>query len=309
MTRGGTGADRTWLVALATALWGTDALWRMPLATSLPSGTVVFWEHLISAVLLAPFLPRALRALAACGWRERVAVVVIGAGSSAAATALFTAAFQAGDPVTPLVLQKLQPIFAAFASFAVLRERISGRYFWFAVPALVGGWMLAFANPLDVRVSQLVPVLLALGAAVLWAAGTVLGRLVSRRIPARDVTALRFAVGLPAAAAIMSVRGDPVAVDWANLPGLVLLALISGLAGLGLYYLGLRTTPAARATLAELSFPATAAIVGVGVFGAELSPTQWVGFALVVGMVAALGWHERARADKLVTSPPEPVSA
>lgn len=215
----GTSADRTWLVALATALWGTDALWRMPLATSLPSGTVVFWEHLISAVLLAPFLPRAFRAFAACGWRERVGVIVIGVGSSALATALFTAAFQAGDPVTPLVLQKLQPIFAAFASFAVLRERISGRYFWFAVPALVGGWMLAFANPLDIRVSQLVPVLLAFGAAVLWAAGTVLGRLVSSRIPARDITALRFTVGLPAAAAIMTIRGDLVAVGWANLPG------------------------------------------------------------------------------------------
>lgn len=306
--RGGAGRDRTWLVAIATAMWGTDALWRMPLATSLPSGSEVFWEHLIIVVLLSPFLSRAWRAFAACDLRERVAVVVIGVGSSALATTLFTMAFQAGDPVTPLVLQKLQPILAAFAAFALLHERIRARYLAFAVPALVGAWMLAFENPLEVQVSQWRPALLAWGAAVLWAAGTVLGRMVSSRVPARDVTTLRFAIGLPAAAVILLLRGDPIAVGWSNLPGLVLLALVPGLIALRLYYVGLRTTPAARATLAELAFPATAAIIGVEVLDAELSVTQWIGFALVVLMVAAIGWHERAGRDQLVVAP-KPVPA
>ena len=300
----GAGGDRMWLVAIATAMWGTDALWRMPLATGLPSGTLVFWEHLIIVLLLAPLLPRAWRAFAGCGLRERVAIVVIGAGSSALATALFTAAFQAGDPVTPVVLQKLQPIFAAVAAFLLLREGIRPRYLLFALPALAGAWMLAFENPLDVQVSQLRPALLALGAAVLWAAGTVLGRMVSARVPARDVTTLRFAIGLPAAVVIVLVQGDPVAAGWSNLPGLLLLALVPGLLALRLYYVGLRTTPAARATLAELAFPATAAVVGVGVLSAELSVTQWIGFALIVLMIAALGWHERAGRRQVVTEKP-----
>lgn len=304
-----TGRDRTWLVALATAMWGTDALWRMPLATSLPTGSVVFWEHLIIVLLLAPLLPRAWRAFAACGVRERLAVVVVGGGSSALATALFTAAFQYGDPLTPLVLQKLQPIFAAFASFALLNERIRGRYFAFAVPALIGAWLLAFPHPLDIRVSQVTPALLAVGAAVLWAAGTVLGRFLSRELSTKDVTTLRFAVGLPTAGAILLVRGDPVAVGWDNVSGLLLLALIPGLIALSLYYLGLRTTPAARATLAELSFPATAAIVGVGVLGEDLTATQWFGFLLVVLMVTGIGWHERTSRTKLVTAPVVPERA
>ena len=301
------GRDRTWLVALATAMWGTDALWRMPLATSLPSASVVFWEHLIIVVLLAPFLPRAWRALRACGWRERIAVVVVGAGSSALATTLFTAAFTFGDPVTPLVLQKLQPIFAAVAALLVLNEQLRGRYFAFALPALAGAWLLAFKNPLDVEVSQLAPALLAVGAAVLWAAGTVLGRLVSRSIPARDVTTLRFSIGLPTAAVILLFTGAPVAVGWDNALGLLLLALIPGLLALWLYYVGLRSTPAARATLAELSFPATAALVGVFVLGAQLSATQWTGFAIVVAMVAGLGWHEHVSRTKLVATPARPA--
>ncbi|MBA8827247.1 drug/metabolite transporter (DMT)-like permease [Saccharopolyspora lacisalsi] len=303
------GRDRTWLVAVATAMWGTDALWRMPLATSLPAGSVVFWEHLIIVLALSPLLPRAWRAFAACDVRERLAVVVVGGGASALATALFTAAFQAGDPVTPLVLQKLQPIFAAFASFALLRERLRGRYFAFAVPALIGAWLLAFPEPLDVQVSQVKPALLAVGAAVLWASGTVLGRFLSRRLSAQDVTTLRFSVGLPTAAVILLLRGDPVAVGWNNLGGLLLLALIPGLIALSLYYFGLRTTPAARATLAELSFPATAAIIGVGVFDEHFTPTQWAGFLLVVLVVTGMGWHERTSRTKMVVAPPEPDRA
>ncbi len=305
----GAGRDRTWLVALATAMWGTDALWRMPLATELPAATVVFWEHLIIVVLLSPLLARAWRAFRRCGARERAAVLVIGAGSSALATALFTAAFQYGDAVTPLVLQKLQPVFAALASFALLGERLRSRYFLFAVPALAGAWLLAFENPFDIEISQVKPAALAVGAAVLWAAGTVLGRMVSRSLSTRDITTLRFAVGLPAAGLILLVQGQPVAAGIGNLPGLLLLALVPGLLALSLYYFGLQTTPAARATLAELSFPATAAIIGVGVLGKDLTPTQWAGFVLVVGMVAALSWHERVSRHKVVSSPEVPVPA
>lgn len=301
------GRDRTWIVALATAMWGTDALWRMPLATSLPTGSVVFWEHVIIVGLLAPFLPRALRAFTACRPRERFAILVLGAGSSALATTLFTMAFQAGDPVTPLVLQKLQPIFAAAAAFVLLNERLRGRYFAFAVPALLGAWLLAFPDPLDVRVSQLMPALLAVGAAILWSAGTVLGRMVSSQMSSQDVTTLRFAIGLPTATLLLFAQGDPIAVGWGNAPGLVLLAVIPGLLALRLYYHGLRTTPAARAALAELSFPATAAIIGVGVLGEELSATQWTGFALVVLIVAGLSWHERAGKHEVVLAPPDPA--
>ena len=55
-------SDRTWLVALAAALWGTDALLRQPLAGALPATTVVFWEHLIIVLTLVPWLPSAARA-------------------------------------------------------------------------------------------------------------------------------------------------------------------------------------------------------------------------------------------------------
>ena len=287
-------ADRTWLVAVAAALWGTDGLIRQPLANQLPAATVVFWEHLLIVIVLLPFLPSAVRAFRAATGREKAALLVIGVGASAVATALFTAAFRFGDPVTPLVLQKLQPVVAVLAATALLGERLRGGYWLFAVPALIGAWLVAFPNPLSVSVSAVTAALLAVGAAVLWGIGTVLGRMVSVRMHSRDVTVLRFAIGLPAAAVVLLVTGSPIAVAPAQLGPLALLALIPGLLGLTLYYLGLQATAASRATLAELAFPVTAALIGVGLLGTTLSVTQWIGLIVVVAAVTGLGLRERS---------------
>src|SRR5437899_2673445 len=198
--RRGNTPDRTWLIAVAAAMWGTDGLLRQPLAGQLPAATVVFWEHLLIVVVLLPFVPAAVRAFRAASGRERLALVLIGAGASAVATALFTQAFRYGDPVTPLVLQKLQPVIAVVAAALLLGERMRRAYWIFAVPALVGAWLMAFPDPLSAAPQAITAALLAVAAAALWAVGTVLGRLVSVRIASRDVTVLRFAIGLPASA-------------------------------------------------------------------------------------------------------------
>ncbi|HKJ10930.1 MAG TPA: EamA family transporter [Ornithinimicrobium sp.] len=284
--------DRTWLVALAACLWGSSALLREPLAGAVDASTIVLYEHLVILLALTPWLLPALRTWAAAPPRVRVSAMVIGAGSSALATTLFTAAFAFGDPITPQVLQKLQPLVALVLAAALLGERLRPRFALFAVPALAGAWLLSFEDPLAVTVSDLTPAALALGAATLWAAGTVLGRLVGSEIGPRDTLVLRFAFGLPAAAAIVSVLGAQWTMPVEQAPSLVALALIPGLLALGLYYLGLERTAASRATLAELMFPVTAAIVGVTLLDATLTPSRWLGLTVVVVSITALALHE-----------------
>ena len=308
-----TGRDATLLVALAAALWGLDGLLRKPLATALDPGTVVLWEHLIVVAVLLPVVPGALRALARCTPRERAAVVVIGVGSSAVATALFTESFAlagaTGDFVTPLVLQKLQPVFAVALAVVLLHERLRPKYAYYAVPALIGAWLLTFSDPFDVQISALKPALFAIGAAVLWAAGTVLGRLVSASLSARETTTLRYFFGLLGSLAVVQVTGAAWTPGWHNATGLVLLALIPGLIALWIYYVGLRTTAASRATLAELAFPVTAAVVGVWFLDTRLDGTQWLGLAIVVASVLALGWNEQRRRPAVEAPPPEVLAA
>ena len=61
-----------------------------------------------------------------------------------------------------------------------------------------------------------------------------------------------------------------------------------GLVALGLYYYGLKSTPAVAATLAELAFPVSAILVGYFKFGQTLTGWQWVGVALTSLVVVFL---------------------
>jgi len=290
-------ADRTWLIALAASFWGLSAIWRDPLAKQFPSLTVVFWEHVVLVVLVSPWLVGAIRAVLRASRRTQVSVLVIGAGSSALATVLFTSAFRLGDPITPQVLQKLQPLIALLLAAVLLGERLRRSFLWFAVPAVAGAWLLSFPQPFSVSVSSLYAAGLALGAAALWAAGTVLGRAVSAELAFHQVTALRFGVGLVALGVIALMTDTSLRIETSAAGSIIILALVPGLLALLLYYRGLRNTPASRATLAELAFPITAAVVGVTVLGRTLAPTQWVGFAVVLAAVVGLALHE-LRSDR-----------
>jgi drug/metabolite transporter (DMT)-like permease len=275
-------------VTLAAVLWGTDALIRRPLALDLDASTLVLAEHAILVAFVGSRVPAALGRARAAGWRVVLAMVLVGAGASALATVLFTQAFTHGDPVAPVVLQKLQPLVAVLGAALLLGERPRRNFGVLLLISLAGAWLLSFPQPLDVSAGQAQAAAEAVGAAVLWGLGTVLGRGASASLSAEDVTALRFFFGLPAAAVLVAVLGAPAvpaAGDWI---GVALLALVPGLLAMRLYYAGLQHTPAAMATVLELAFPLTAAIVGVVAFDARLTAGQWAGAAILVAAVLAM---------------------
>jgi drug/metabolite transporter (DMT)-like permease len=277
------------LVAVAAALWGLDAWIRAPLAHSTSVATIVFGEHLVLVVCTLPFAFGALAAAFRLGWRHVLAAVVIGAGSSALATILFTQAFVDGsDYVTPVVLQKVQPVIAVVAARALLGERPRPRFALYLVPALAGAWLMGVPHPLHPTVHGLKPTLYALAAATLWALGTVLGRYLARSLRFEHVTTLRFVFGLPASALALLVLGTPAFASAHDTFWIAVLALVTGLVALGLYYYGLRRTPAIAATLAELAFPVSAILVGYFRFGQTLTGWQWLGVALTSVVVVLL---------------------
>jgi drug/metabolite transporter, DME family len=276
------------LVAAAAALWGTDALLRRPLAHSTQAATIVFVEHVVLVLLTLPLIPAAFLAVTRAGRQYVAAAAAIGVGASAIATILFTQAFVHGDPVTPVVLQKVQPLVAVAGAWFILGERPRAHFGWFLLAGLVGTWLIAFPSPFEIGVSAALPALYALAAAVLWALGTVLGRLLATRLAFQHVTTLRFAFGLPASAAAVLVVGAPFTTSAVDAGWIAALAIVTGLVALSLYYYGLRRTPAVIATLAELTFPVTAAAVGYLAFGATLDGTQWVGVAVTAVVVLLL---------------------
>jgi drug/metabolite transporter, DME family len=276
------------LIAIAAALWGTDALLRKPLAESTDAATIVFGEHLVLVLIMLPVIPAAFAAVMRAGPRYVLAAAAIGVGASAIATILFTQAFVHGDPVTPVVLQKVQPLFAVAGAWFILGERPHPKYAWLLLGGLAGVWLIAFPSPFEVQVDKVYPAVLAITAAALWAMGTVLGRLLATRLRFQHVTALRFSFGLPASAVAVLLVGAPFTTSASDFAWIAALAIVTGLVALSLYYMGLRKTPATIAALAELTFPVTAAAVGYFAFDATLDGTQWLGVAVTTAVVLLL---------------------
>jgi DME family drug/metabolite transporter len=288
------------LIALAAAMWGTDALFRKPLAESTSAATIVFGEHVVLVLITLPLILPAMRALFGAGTRYVLAGIAVGAGASAVATVLFTQAFVKGDPITPVVLQKVQPLVAIVAARLILSEQPRRRFAWFLLPALAGVWLIAFPQPFDVHASGVEPIVLALGAAVLWGLGTVFGRYLARRLAFEHVATVRFSFGLVASAIVLPILGAPAFASAHDMLWITYLALVTGAAALSLYYIGLKRTPATLASIAELAYPVTAVIVGYVAFDATLRWTQWAGVILTVGVVSLL---PRPRRTPLVKAP------
>lgn len=279
------------LVALGASLWGTDALFRWALAFQMPSTKVVFWEHVILVAVTVPWLRKVFRRRPRFNAKDVAALVFVGAGASAVATILFTQAFTYGDPNTPLLLQKLQPVIAVLGAYLLLGERLLPRYASYFMLAVGGAWLISFPDPLNVTVTQVAPALLAVGAAALWAMGTVLGRHLTRIVSPNELTAMRFAIGLPTAFLILAARGEAgtaMQITFSDLWALALLALVPGLAALMVYYRGLAKTPASGATLAELAFPLTAVFVNWAAFDRVPGPTQWAGIIVLSATIVVM---------------------
>jgi drug/metabolite transporter (DMT)-like permease len=290
------------LVAIGAALWGTDALFRRSLALDLPASTVVFWEHLILVLMTFPLLVKFARNMPSLDRWDVTAILFMGVGASAVATILFTQAFTYGDPTTPLLIQKLQPVIVILAAHLLLSERLLPRYGLYFGFAVGGAYLISFSDPTNVRIDEIAPALLAAGAAILWAMGTVVGRHLTAKIVPSQLTAIRFAVGLPAAAIILVVQGEGAAatnVEGSDIAALFALALIPGLAALVVYYKGLSRTYASSATLAELAFPLTAILIGWSVFDAVPTASQWVGIAILTATITVMSLSARDDPDAL----------
>lgn len=289
------------LVAIAAAMWGTDPIIRKTMSFTTSATTIVFGEHVILAALTLPFLLPALRAVFRAGWSYVAAAVVVGAGASAVATILFTDALIGhSDFITPVVIQKVQPLVAVAGAAILLGERPRARFVWFFLPALVGFWLVNQAHPLDPSAKGAVVIAEATGAAVLWALGTVLGRYLARRLEFQHIVTLRFFFGLVASAIALPVMGASAYSNGHDTLLILYLALATGLVALTLYYYGLQRTPAVLASLAELTYPAVAVIAGIYAYNQHLRWTQWLGVAAILGAVTLLPVQRR----RVVTEPP-----
>jgi len=306
-------------VALAATLWASDAYFRNQLVQHLSATQIVVAEDALITLFLVPVLVRSrheLRALGARGWG---AVAIIAAGSQALATILFTASFSIASQhqlyAETFVLQQTQPLIAIVLAWIVLGERRRPWFWPAAAVAIVAVYMVLFASdPLSpvtaLQNGRLEVGLLALGAAALWASGTVFGRFALGSTSFWSMTALRFTLALPVLVIVVLVQSGLGGFGHYRLsdfvPNLLAIAIVPGLLALLLYYRALSKTPASLATIGEMAYPVAATLIATAPppwgFHQPLYPAQVLGTLLLLVVIVFLNWT-REKAPVVVTRP------
>jgi drug/metabolite transporter, DME family len=295
------------LVAVAATMWASDTYFRaqlIPPLGKLTASQIVVVEDALITLFLLIFLVRGWREMRRLGSRGWIAMILIGIGPQAIATVLFTQSFSYHHFAETFVLQQTQPLLAILLAWIILGERRRPWFWPVAALALVGVYLVVFAQDLtaplsDLQHGRLEAGLFALGAAALWASGTVLGRVVLGRLSFQTTTALRFTLALPVLIVILVWQNGSAALSNYQasyvLPFLGI-ALIPGLLALLLYYRGLASTPASLATIAEMAYPVAATFIASAPppygFNQPLYPAQFVGTALLILVVLLLNWSK-----------------
>ncbi|HEY5033883.1 MAG TPA: DMT family transporter [Candidatus Dormibacteraeota bacterium] len=294
-------------VAVAATLWASDAYFRNQLVQHLSATQIVVAEDALITLFLLPVLIRSrheLRLLGARGW---TAVAIIAAGAQALATILFTASFSIAAQhqlfAETVVLQQTQPLIAIVLAWIVLGERRRPWFWPAAAVAVAAVYMVVFASdPLSpvsaLRNGRVEVGLLALGAAVLWASGTVLGRFALGSISFWSMTALRFTLALPVLVIIVLLQSGLGGFSHYRVsdfvPNLLAIAIVPGLLALLLYYRALSKTPASLATIAEMSYPVAFTLIAWAPppwgFNQPVYPAQLVGTGLLMAVIVFLNW-------------------
>jgi drug/metabolite transporter, DME family len=300
------------LVAVAATLWASDTYFRAQLIGHLTPSQIVVIEDALVSVFLVVFLLRGIPEMRRLDGRGWLAISLIAVGPQAVATILFTTSFSYRHFAETFVLQQTQPLIAIVLAWIVLRERRRPWFWPAAALAIVGVYLVVFAQDLtaplsDLQHGRLEAGLYALGAAALWASGTVLGRFVLGKLSFPTTTALRFTLALPVLIVIVLFRngvagfGHYQPADFLPFLGI---ALIPGLFALLLYYRALASTPATLATIAEMAFPVAATFIASAPppygFNQPLYGPQFIGTGLLIAVIFILNYTKERTPPVLV---------
>ena len=314
------------LVAVAAALWAFDAYFRPGLTKQLSSGQIVLVEDLLISLCLVPVLVMNMSGLRRLSGRRWLALLAIAIGPQAVATVLFTKAigYSFANPAAPnfdvlhevYLLYLLQPVFGVLFARVFLGERRKPTFWPLAGVALVGVYLIVFAEnpaaPWQIRSPELTAGVLVLGAVIMWAGGTVLGRYALEDVSFPVTTSMRFMLALPVLLIIAVLdKGGALFSGYSisQLPSFLGIVIVPGLLAMLLYYLALSRTPASLATIAELGYPLALFLIfslppPVGQ-AAPLRTVELIGAVLLVVGVVGLNF---LKARNIVEVPRERLS-
>jgi drug/metabolite transporter (DMT)-like permease len=271
------------LIVIAASLWAFDGIIRRSLY-SLPSITIVFYEHLFGVIILLPYLILTFKKEGLTK-KEFFLLLFISMFSGVLGTLWFTTALLKTNFISFSVvylIQKLQPIFAISAASIFLKEKISKSYIKWAVLALLATYFVTFKNGIinfSTGSGTIIAALYALGAAFAWGSSTALSKLALIKRPSNYITGLRFLFTGILAFGMVFIMGQSKSLSAPTISQLgrfLFIAVSTGMVSVAIYYHGLKKVPANVSTLLELVYPLLAVFIDATLYKSFLAPTQYV---------------------------------
>ena len=278
-------------VIIAASLWGVDGIVLRPALYSLPVPLVVFVESTIVAILLSPYFIKqvpSLKTLQRKDWLAFFLVALLGGaiGTMAITKALFYVNFVNLSVV--ILLQKLQPVFAITLAGVFLKEKLPGKFFLWAILAIIGAYFMTFGSNLpDFTTGDktTIAALFALIAALAFSSSTVLSKRALRNVSFKMGTYLRFLFSALIMLVLVVSLGDISSITEITTKQIIIFLIIAfttGGAAIFLYYFGLKRIAASIAAICELAFPLTAVLLEYFLRGNILDAVQWMGAGVLL---------------------------
>ena len=288
----------SFLVMGAAFLWASDGLFRYPvIASGVRADLVVFYEHVFLLVVTTVFYVGKL------GKSRKISFslpppshclffFLLGGVGAGLATFCYTNAFSLINPSVVILLQKLQHFVAIPLAYLVLKEPLSKGFLLWAF-VCVGGALLISYSDLSVAFSlekvgtqPLRGYLYTFLAVFGWGACTVWGKkLILLGYDTGEIMWGRYVIAVFTLLPLILLSGH-LSVPPEALGKIALMAFLSGLLALILYYEGLKFIPARLCTLLELTYPVWAVMVNWVFLGLTISSLQILGSLILLAGVS-----------------------
>lgn len=258
------------------------------LVEDVPSLTAGAWTYLAAGLSL---LPWAIRAGGLRFRRPLVAFLWLLAGSLFG-PALYFVGLQLTSGVQGVLLINLEAVFTAFLAFALFRERLTANTVWASLAIIAGGTWLSWPESGGSLVAgnALGNLLIALGY-IGWATENNLGRLLTKDIPAVTLVCVKALVAGVSMGGLATVFGQPLAVPWRVVPGIVTSGAVSLGASLALFYMAMRHIGAGRTGLISSTASFWGVLGALLLLGEPLSSQVITGGLIMMAGLAGFAWE------------------
>lgn len=289
-------------IVAAAAIWAFDGIFLTPRLFNLDAALVVFMFHLIPFLLMNSFLFGQYKYLFKFSKPDYfyfflVALFGGALGTLAIVKALFLVNFQQLSVI--LLLQKLQPLFAIFLAIILLGEKMGRNFLSWAFLAVFSGYFLTFGFSLpnlSGGVNVLYAALYALLAAFAFGSATVFGKKVLTKYNFKTATFYRFFFTTIIMLIYVLVTdkinfGNITQTNWIMF---LVIALLTGIGSIFLYYHGLNKVKASVSSILELSFPVFAVLLDYVFNKNLLSPVQLAAAAVMTLAIFKITRQQKA---------------